>query len=234
MTPDRLEEVLASVGHHLELPERPDATQQGELPPSAPPRGVGGGRRRAAAIVAAAAVVALAVVLVDPSTRAAVADLLGIGTTRIEISVALPADAGRLPHVAHGLDPIADEEVAGILGQAPPDTSGTALGPPDVRYRMPEGGVLLAWNEAAATLWVRPMADGDVLVRKLLIAESRVEPVDDLGREAVIIDDSHVLETPNRRLAAGTVLLWYDDRWEYRLEAELPHGDLIGVGRAVG
>jgi hypothetical protein len=170
--------------------------------------------------------------LLVPAARTAVADLLGIGTTRIEIAGEQLVEE-RLPHIADGLDPVSVEVATELLGWEPPDTAATALGPPDTIYRMPEGGVLLVWDAGQATLWVRNTGDSEMIVSKLIGSTEDVEPVDDLGAKALIIDGSHIVQTPGRRLAAGTVLLWYEDGREFRLEADLPHVDMIELARGL-
>lgn len=218
---ERLEAVLTSVGHHLEIPPRPaDSARVAER----------AGRLLA---VAAAITIIVAVTLGIPSTRAAIADFLGIGSTRIEITSESDLDGTALPHIAKGLPPISVDEATAILGGDLPDTSATNLGPPDAVYRMPEGGVLLGWEDGAATLWVRAATDTDVIIRKLVGSDEAVETVDGLGTEALILTGAHILQTPQRRLAADSVLLWHDDGREYRLEADLDRTGLIDLALGI-
>lgn len=224
LSTERLEAVLISIGRHLEIPPAPTTAPY----PVTPHR-----RGRPGPLLVAAAVVALVVggIVLVPSTRAAIADLLGIGSTRIEITPEAPIDQTGLPHVAQHLTQITVDEAVTILGRPLPDTSGTALGRPEAVYRMPEGGVLLAWRDGTATLWVRAAADPAIIFRKLIGSSERIETVDDLGLEALIITGEHLLVTPQRRLAAQQVLLWYDDTHEYRLEADLAPADLVDIAR---
>lgn len=230
-TTEQLEVVLASIGRHLEIPqptiELVVAGPTGESPTR---------RRRWTGLLATAASVAIVLggVALVPSTRAAVADLLGIGSTRVEITGEDAVTETDLPQVASGLTRITVDDATTILGGDLPDGDRTALGPPEAIYRMPEGGVLLAWQEDTATLWIRPTTDADVILRKLLGSGESVETVDDLGTEALLITDAHLLQTPRRRLAAQQVLLWYDDDREYRLEASTSPAELIELARDLG
>ena len=225
-TTEQLETVLTSIGHHLEIPQRP-------AEPAA--AGLTHNRRRTGQLLVAAAVVVVVLgsVVLVPSTRAAIADLFGIGSTRIEITGEEPFDEAELPQVALGLTRLSVDEATAILGGDLPDASGTPLGSPEAIYRMPEGGVLLAWQHDTATLWIRAATDTDIIVRKLLSSGESVESVDDLGTEALIITDVHLFQTPQRRLAARRVLLWYDDDREYRFEADLTPADLIDIARSL-
>ncbi len=89
---------------------------------------------------------------------------------------------------------------------------------------MPEGGVLLAWQAANTSLWIRPNTDAEIIVTKLVGSGQDIDTIDDLGTRALLITDTHILQTPQRRLAAQSALLWYDDAYEYRLEAVLARG----------
>lgn len=223
---DRLEAVLTSVGHHLEIPPQPAdlATAPARL------------TRRTGRLLAVAAAIAIVVAgtLLIPSTRAAIADIFGIGSTRIEITNESGLDGTVLPHIAEGLTPISVDAATAMVGGDLPDTNATDLGPPDAVYRMPEGGVLLGWREDAVTLWIRTAIDTEAIFRKLVSSDEDVETVEGLGTEALIITDAHFLQTPQRLLAANTVLLWFDDEREYRLEADLTRGEMTDLARSLG
>ncbi len=72
-----------------------------------------------------------------------------------------------------------------------------------------------------------------MFVKKLVDAGEPAESIAGVGDEALIVEGTHVLETPHRRLAADTVLLWVDGDKEYRLESDLDRDD-DGRDRAVG
>jgi hypothetical protein len=98
----------------------------------------------------------------------------------------------------------------------------------------PEGGVILEWTEGATTLWIRaPDFEPAMFVKKLVDAGEPAESISGVGDEALIVEGSHILETPHRRLAAGTVLLWVDGDQEYRLESDLDRDAMVAVARSV-
>jgi len=230
---ERLAAILASVGEHLVVP--PAAV------PLRPTVGFDADRaapstRRSRRLLAAAAVVAIVAgaILLIPPARTAVADLLGIGTTRIEIDDEGRTNIRSLSSVVEDLNPISLAEATGILSTDPPDLSATSLGDPGAIYRMPEGGVLLAWSAVEATLWIRPRStDSEALLTKIVSSGQKIELVDGLGTDALYIDGTHILQTPHRRSSAGSVLLWIDDDHEYRLEANMARADMIDLGRAL-
>lgn len=215
----RLEAILASVGEHLVVTVESSRAEG----PSRWPRRL--------AVAAAVLVVALVATLAVAPARDAVARWLGIGSTRIERvpDATVPAD---LPTITGGLSPATGEEAEHALGGALPVVE--ALGPPEASYVSPEGGVILVWSEGQTTLWVRdPDFEPALFVKKLLDAGEPAELVAGVGDEALLVEGTHILETPHRRLAAGTVLLWVDDGQEYRLESNLDRATMLDVARSV-
>lgn len=223
-TDDRLEAVVRSIGDHLEVPQVADTEAAITSPRRRPPTIL--------AVAAAVAAIVVGVVLV-PSTRAAVAEWLGIGSTRIEITGEEAVVVDGLDHIAEGLHPTSVDEAEQAIGRALPDTSATALGPPDAVYPMPEGGVLLAWKERDASLWIRADTHTEILFDKLVGSGQDIKAVDDLGQRALLVTNTHILQTPQRRLAARTVVLWNDGTHEYRLEAALDGAALVDLARSI-
>lgn len=225
----RLEAVLISVGQHLVIPPEPEVVSLAARRPARSVRRA----RRLLAVAAAAAIVAGATLLV-PSARTAVADLLGIGSTRIEIAPEDEVDETSLPRIVDGLASISIAKALAILQMELPDTAGTTLGSPDTIYQMPEGGVLLAWGAEDATLWVQAeTADTEAIFTKLINSNQDIEQVDGIGSTALFIDGIHILQTPHRRLTATSVLLWNYNGLEYRFEADMTRVDMINFARAV-
>ena len=60
-----------------------------------------------------------------------------------------------------------------------------------------------------------------------------VEPVEGVGDAALYVEGTHILETPGRKLAARSVLLWVQDGVEYRLESDLSRDEMIDVAKSV-
>jgi hypothetical protein len=230
---DALGAVLASVGEHLVTGPGTDGTAAAGARQlrglTAPSR-----RRLRLLAIAAALVVGAAISVAVPPVRQAVADWMGLGSTRVERVPEGEGDAVGLPTLRAGAVPLTAEEARRILPDGLPDTSASDLGPPDQLFRPPEGGVLLVWARGSTTLWAHHGDIGaGVLYRKLVSAGEQVRPVEDLGDSALLITGSHFLVTPARRLAAGSVLLWSAGGLEYRLESDLGADALIAVARSL-
>jgi hypothetical protein len=94
--------------------------------------------------------------------------------------------------------------------------------------------VLRAWERGATSLWVRPSDDPpEIMIHKLLDQFDTVERVAGLGDLAIYVGGDHVLETPHRRAAADSVVLWVDHGVEYRLESDAGRSALLTMARAL-
>ena len=223
----RLARVLVSVGEHLDT-DPAAATAIGSV--STTDRFRSPRSRRWLAIAAAVAAVLVGATLAIAPVREAVADFLGIGSTGIDVVPESEADPTGLPTIEAGLREITPAAAASRLGQALPDVAATSLGEPDRIMAMPEGGVLLAWADGATTLWIHEgLMPGDMLFKKLLDAGQAARSIDGLGDSALAVTGEHILETPSRRLKAGTVLLWTDEAIEYRLESDLDEATMLAI-----
>ena len=219
-----LDAVLHSVGEHLEVGGgRADATERlADHTDRQRPM------LRSAAVLLA--VVLAATVAVAP-VRRTLAGWLWIGHTEITATVAEGSDS--LPELTDGSEPITRAEAAAT--GIPVDAIGaTPLGDPERWARPVEGGVLALWSEGSTTLWIRS-ADGDtgVLLRKLVGADADVRRIAGLGDAALSIRGDHVLQTPARRVGAGTVVLWTDAGLEHRLESHLRLDRMVDVAGAI-
>jgi hypothetical protein len=222
MTEDHLDRVLASVGDHLAVPAV--VVRSTEPSPVAAVVPLGASRRsRTVTLVAAAAVVALVVLAattVSPvrDAVARVVEWLDVGSTRIERVDARAADPSGLGSVTEGLPAVTTAEAERALGR--PIPSAAALGPPDRVMIPPEGGALLAWQDGT-TLWLLPSDDvAGPLLDKLVGEGVSVTRLPDLGDGGAVVTGDHVLQTPHRRVAADTVVLWIDDGLQLRLETD--------------
>ena len=177
-------------------------------------------------------VVALVATLAVAPAREAVARWLGIGSTRIERVPDDTNDPRGLPTITSALTPATVEEAERALGGAVPVVQ--ELGPAQAMFVPPEGGVILVWPEGATTLWIRdPDFEPAMFVKKLVDAGEPAESIAGVGDEALIVEGTHVLETPHRRLAADTVLLWVDGDKEYRLESDLDRETMVEIAQSV-
>jgi hypothetical protein len=230
MSEAHLEAVLASISDHLVVPGS-DAETSWRLPTRSR------GHRRVSSLAAAVAVLAIAAGVVIAPVRDAVADVtnwLQLGSTRIERVDPQRGDPSDLRPIDAGLPPVSEADAAVVLGRPLPTIADPTLAPPDLIAVAPEGGVLLGWDHGSTTLWIRPTADpADLRMAKLLDEIDIVEPVASLGDGAVFVQGDHVLTTPYRRVAAGTVLLWIDDGLEYRLESDLGLETMLSIARSI-
>jgi hypothetical protein len=185
--------------------------------------------------VAAAVIIVVATVVgVVAPVREAVASWFGIGSTGVERVDEGDGrgDPGDLPFLSTYLAPIDRATAEQELGAQLPVPE--RLGPPPVLGTPPEGGVVMAWADGATTLWVQRNRQRPAeMVSKLLTVDDRFERIDDLGEDAAVVEGAHVLETPLRRLAAGTVLIWLDDGFEYRLESDLGVDEMTAIAHEI-
>jgi hypothetical protein len=212
---NRLELVLSDLADHLEV----------DAPTAHPERRQ---RPRLVWAAGAAALIAVAIVAIAPA-REAVARWLGIGGTevRIDPSASIPLDSLTIDE---GLPRIEQAEAEALVGSL--DWLGTSeLGSPAEYAAMPEGGLLVAWADGT-TLWIHDFdVDAGLLIKKLSGDSTSMRFVEDLGDAALAITGDHVLLTPNRAIAATTVVLWQIDDREYRLEADRDTDALIAIAR---
>jgi hypothetical protein len=220
--------VLTSVGEHLVLPD----AQYADV--AEPAHSAGRHRRIWPALAVAAAVLVVIGVVVAP-VREAVAGWLGIGSTRIERVPPDDADPAGLPPLHADLAPATQREATRVLGAPLPEVTDPRLSEPEVIATPAEGGAILAWDHGSTTLWVQPAGAeaGERTKRVPLARGGSVENVAGLGEEALVVEGGHVLITPGRRAAAGTVLLWTDGGFEYRLESDLDRQTMISLARSV-
>jgi hypothetical protein len=216
-----LDLVLASVGRHLVLDE--------EMAPAA------AGRRaphRRLLVVAAVIVVLVVLAIAIAPVRRTVAGWLGLGsTTIVRVPVTTPTTVP-LPAISAGLRTIDPAEAAQRIGRPLPNAAATELGEPQRIAAMPEGGVVLVWSDGGTTLWIH---DSDLpsiqLLKKLISAGQEVRSIDHLGDGALAVTGDHILVTPHRTIAAGTVVLWTDAGLELRLESNLPLDTMVRIAR---
>lgn len=187
-------------------------------------------------LTAAAAALVLAVtgVLAVAPARDAVGGWLRLGPTQLhaDVDVAVPSD--RVPAFVATAPPVAPTAAAAALGAPLPDLAGTPLGAPAAWVVPDEGGVIAVWSGAATTLWLVSLdAGGAMWFDKLVGSARQAAEVDGLGERAVAIGGEHVLQTPLRRVAATSTVLWLDGDVSYRLEADRPLDDLVELARDV-
>jgi hypothetical protein len=220
-----LDEVLASIGPLLVL-EPAAATAVTPVAARSP-------RRWRRWIAGGAAAAVLAIGGISP-LRSALADWLGIGSTRVEVRPDPDATPASLPGIDDRAMPISPRQAAGRLEpELLERLDDTQLGAPAGFALIPEGGVLVVWPDRT-TLWVHGRGMGvDGWLEKLVATDQQVQRVDDLGDDALAVLGDHVLETPDRTLRAGTTVLWIRGATELRLAGDHALDELIAAARVI-
>jgi len=217
-----LDDVLASIGALLVLEPAPAAASP-EVRSRRWRRWAAGG----------AAAVALTIGGLSP-LRGAIADWLGIGSTHVEVRPDPDAVPIHLPGIDDHAIPISPRDAGARLDpELVERLDATDLGPPAGFATIAEGGVLVVWPDHT-TLWVHGIGMGaDGWLEKLVASDQQVQPVDDLGDDALAVVGDHVLATPDRTVRAGTTVLWTRGPTELRLAGDRPLDDLVAIARAL-
>ncbi len=216
---DRLAEVLADVGQQLFTG-----------PATVSARDARRWQSVARIALAAAAAVVLLVLAITP-LRTAVADWLGIGSTRIRIDPSPTTTIEEVQSIDADLTRIDRARAEEIIGESLGGLDGSDLGAPSGFARMPEGGVLVLWPDGS-TLWIHVESiDADRYFDKLVSSGAQIQRVDGLGDSAMVIEGDHLLQTPHRIVLATTAVVWRTDAMEYRLESVREPDDLIAIAR---
>ena len=198
---------------------------------------------RPAIAAAAAVVVAVALVVVIEPARTAVADWLGIGGTRIEVTDSTLVLDG-LPPVVETLGAeVTAAEAADHLGRAP--SLPTALGDPDL-WLVAGARATAAWVPAGDLPEIRETGIGALLSQgppddpalgslKQAGPDALVQPVQVGAASGFWIEGDHLRTARDGRSAvAANVLLWVDGGVEYRLESSLDLGAATAIAESVG
>ena len=213
-TDDRLDAALLALADQLDVPNDGGLAIPGPRRPG-----------RTVWLVAAIVVAVVAGVVAVAPAREAVARWLGVRIERDD-------GASAAGSFTDGVTIIDVDTAFGVAGLDRATFEAAPLGLPDAAGTPPEGGLVLSWSDGATTLWVRA-GDDDVVVVKRLIGSRPAELVSDLGDYAVLIDGGHVLDTPSRRVASGTVLWWLAGGRQWRLESQLDPATMVTMARAL-
>ena len=246
-----LEEQFAATIDELDLPDV-DLVAAVVTAVVEPPAGVRRPRRLAIAAAIVVAVVALTLA-VEPA-REAVADWLGLGSTRGEIvptgelSDGLPANAETEPGAPAAGDAADDQSAPEVSNHSEVRNPIPELGPPtavaDVsvargrRFTWPAGAGLapLAGSDVGAILSVR-VAEGELDLKRLL-GDPELEfltiALDGAELPALWIGSEHeyVAAGTDDPVLADRVLIWVVDGLQYRLEADLPLDEMTALAGA--
>jgi hypothetical protein len=229
---EHLEQHLMRAASVFRYPRTPDLlASRREVPaPSS--------RARLAWIAAAMAVVVVAIVAVPP-VRAAVVEILGIGSVQIELGPSIADGQIGLSELPGETTLSAARDISPAPIRLPSYPSN--LGAPDRVFLLEEvgGTVVLVWEQAESdelarlALYVIPAGE---LVRKL--SPETVERVVVSGEPALWTTGDHFLEIvtgdPEKRvLVTGNVLIWTEDGTTYRLETDLPLSEAISIAESL-
>lgn len=216
---DRLADVLADIGEHLFTGPATVSARDDRL------------RQSVTRLELAAAAAVIVLVLAVAPLRTAVADWLGIGSTRVRIDPSPPTTIEAIESIDADLPRIDRAMAEEITGESLGGLDGSDLGPPSSFARMPEGGVLVLWPDGS-TLWIHVESiDADVYFEKLVARGAQIQRVDGLGDSAMVIEGDHLLRTPHRIVSATTAVVWRTDAMEYRVESNRVPADLIAIAR---
>lgn len=226
---DRLDDVLASVGRHLVVDSSAD--DAGALAVDAAGQWT---RMRRRLLVAAivGAVLAGSIASIPPARRA-VGGWLRAG--RIEVSVDPNAAIDpTLPSFLDAATPIAPGDAHDVLGGAAPDLASTSLGPPTGWWTVPEGGVVVTWDEGTTSLWILPVDIPDYwFIDKMTTNRDVVVELPELGDGGFAVRWAHLMQTPHRLVAADSVVVWAAGTLMFRLESDLDLDDLIATAESI-
>ena len=169
--------------------------------------------------------IAGAVVAIAPARRA-VSGWFRVG--RIELDIdrrTVPTGLPSLTDAARQIEPSAADD---LLGRPMPAVDTSSLGAPtlvdDPRRRRARR--LARRRDVAVDVHT---AGGEELVDKIVAAEADVTELPDLGDGGAAVRGSHVLQTPHRRVAADSVVIWADDGLTWRLEGTAELDELVDV-----
>jgi hypothetical protein len=228
---DRLDDVLASIGQHLVI----DAAA-GDVGASIAAIDRARARMQRRPLVAVAVIVAVLAGLVAsvPPARRAVGGWLHAGRIDVSVDPNVTIDAG-LPAFIDAVTPVDPTAAPAILGRTPPDLTSSSLGAPTGWWTVPEGGVVLTWNDSETSLWVVPTGPDlqghvDKLIDESMSASATWLP--DLGNGGLAIDSPHLMVTPHRTVLAGAVVAWDEGGLTYRLESPLDVDELVEIARS--
>src|SRR5262245_34389604 len=216
---ERLAAVLASVGAHLVVDEADNDA-----------RGPATGRSTWRPLLAAAVVIAViagAVLAIAPARRA-VGGWLGVGRIHVEFDrTAVPAGLPAFTDAAERIEPSA---AARVLGRPMPPVAGSSLGAPSEVWTVPEGGVLVSWPDGDTSFWI-VAAGGDAgdMLKKISSRDNVISELPGLGDGGLAVSGDHVLETPDRRVRATSVVAWTEGGLMMRLDGTRPTAELIGI-----
>lgn len=240
MTDDRLEYELRALSASAfpEAPSLVDGVMAGITGRRSPRR------RWLAAVAVAAALVAVALVL--PAPREALARLLGIGGVAIEHVAEYD-----LPEVASTGEPLGREveqdDVAGIVGFAPrlPNVAGLTNPVAYVRTDVAGGLVSLVYRnegEGAGLVITQFPTAGEVAIKQLPEEAEFREVTLAGGRRAFWIEGTHsiaffgadgTLREDSARLV-GNTLVWQDGGLTFRIESGLALSEVLTIAASIG
>lgn len=235
-----LELRLRALGHELELPAEPDLTaavlEQLSLSGKRPFPW-----RRAAALAFALVAIAVATAFAVPQARTAMLRFFHLGgATVVRVETLPPAvERNEASGLGRPMSLHAAERAVGFHILLPP-------------YKCCGPGRVYVLDDSMATVIVRARRNhrallsefpslGPLSLKKLVLGQTRVEPAQVNGREALWIEGgSHTLRYFDRRLGVqertvhihGTVLIWVRGDLTLRLEGKLTKDEALSFARS--
>ncbi len=229
MTDRDLGQALTALGSQIEVPD----VDLVEGVHAALEASTSDGRRYRTLQLAAAAALVLVVavsVLVAP-VRGAVADLLGIGGTKVEIVDELPP--AEPPELPASSEASLDDAVAGLGFEAAlpdPATTGPVLAW-EVRGTGDAEELIVVYDGLVFSQ--RALGEDSVVNRKVLDPQATVEPVTVDGEPGIWIEGTHVRIRDENAETATNALVWERAGLELRLEGAPDLDTALTIARSV-
>ena len=236
-----LERALVALGRDVEVPAAPDLTPAvlARLEPRPTPRP----RRRWAVVVAFAALATLTATLAIPEARSALLRILHIGAERIELVDELPEVT-----VQHDLEFVLGERVTPEEARRRAAFDLRELDePPDRIYLGDRGTVWFLYGTPERVRLLiaqtsRLRLGTDLIFKKLVGSQTRIEPVDVDGSPGffldgephlvLLLDENGQVVEESARLARN-VLVWESGGVTYRLEGDFGQEKALRLARSL-
>jgi len=230
MNDDRLGVVLADVGRHLVV----DAPTGSAVAPARRAGRSPGAARRTLLVAALVITVVTGTVLSIAPARRVVGGWLRAGGIDVSVDPDVGGHIDGLPSFIEDATPIDPDRASDLLVRPPTGLGSASLGAPDGWWTVPEGGLLLTWNEDQTSLWIVVTDDHQTgMIDKLVASAQAATAQPGLGDGGLAVSGPHVMQTEHRRVAANSVVAWPDGGFTWRLESVADLDDVVARAESI-